>query len=129
MANRQRGEFPITLGGKEFTLRPTFEALEAACTDVNLGLPVLAGMLMSPHWRPSHLLALVKRTLTAAGETAPDDLPTLLLASTLIEVAHTCEEMLRFVLVGSVPKNYAAPSEESLTGATPTASLGAVSQE
>lgn len=129
MANRQRGEFPITLGGKEFTLRPSFEALEAACTDVNLGLPVLAGTIMSPHWKPSHLLALVKRTLIAGGEKAPDELPALLMASTLTNVADVCEQMLRFALIGSPPKNSAAPSEESQTETTPAASLGAVSQE
>jgi hypothetical protein len=128
MANRQRGEFPIQLGGKEFTLRPSFEALEAACSDVNLGLPVLAGTIMSPHWRPSHLLAMVKRTMSAGGEKVPDDLPALLLAQTLTDVADTCEQMLRFALIGSVPKNSEAP-RESQTETTPTASLGAVSQE
>jgi len=128
MANRQRGEFPITLGGREYTLRPSFEALEAACTDVNLGLPVLAGTIMSPHWKPSHLLALVKRTLVAGGEKAPDDLPALLMASTLTNVADVCEQMLRFALVGSVPANLKEPGEASLTEATPTASPGAVSQ-
>jgi hypothetical protein len=78
--------------------------MEAACSDVNLGLPVLAGTIMSPHWRPSHLLALVKRTMIAGGEKVPDDLPALLLAQTLTDVADTCEQMLRFALIGSVPK-------------------------
>lgn len=118
----------MVLGGKEFTLRPTFEAMEAACTDVNLGLPVLAGTIMSPHWRPSHLLALVKRTMIAGGEKAPDDLPALILAGPLTSVADTCEQMLRFALVGSVPANLKEPGEASLTEATPTASPGVVSQ-
>lgn len=99
------------LGGKEYTLRPSFEALEQACVDTGMGLPLLAGTIKSVHWRPSHLLALVKRTMAAAGEKPPEDLAALLAAGGLLNAAAVVEDMLQFSLVEAVPGNSEAPSE------------------
>ena len=111
MANRHRGERALMLGGDVFTLRPSFEALEAACDDTGLGLPLLAGTIKSPHWRPSHLLALVKRTMIAAGHKPPEDLSGLLVGAGLLNVAETVEEMLQFALIDAPPGNSEAPSD------------------
>ena len=99
------------LGGNEYTLRPSFEALEAACDDTGLGLPLLAGTIKSPHWRPSHLMALVKRTMIAAGEKPPADLAELMLSAGLLNVAETVEDMLQFALIDAPPGNSEAPSD------------------
>lgn len=124
MANRHRGEYALMLGGKEYTLRPSFEALEGACTDTGLGLPILAGMFKSPHWRPSYLLAMIRRTMQAGGETAPADLAALLASGAMLNAADVVEEMLQFALVDAAPGNSEAPSEKAATPG-PAASLGA----
>jgi len=59
MANRQRGEVTITLDGKEYVMRPTFEALCEIEDKLDAAIPDLIMLFKDGNIRLKHVAAIV----------------------------------------------------------------------
>jgi len=65
MANQQRGETTIKIGGKEFTMRPTFQALCDIEDRVGMGIPELIMRLSSGDVRLKYIIPVIHAGVTA----------------------------------------------------------------
>ena len=109
MANDERGEITVTLGGVEYTLRPTFEALAEMESQSGIGVLPLARRFMTQDWGVRDLAAVLAPAITAGGGKIPDNLGQLIIAAGPLRVAATVARFLSDALVGDA-KNADAPA-------------------
>jgi hypothetical protein len=69
MANRERGEISVTLGGKSYPLRPTFEAQCEAEDICGRGIVEMANRFQESKYGIREVAALIFTSMRAAGET------------------------------------------------------------
>lgn len=70
MANKERGDIAVTLGGRKFALRPTYEALCEIEEATGVKIVPLAAMFAAKHFGMRDMTAVVTAGLKAAGEPA-----------------------------------------------------------
>lgn len=75
MANKERGDVAIMLDGKEYTLRPSMEAIAEIEADLDLGIFGVAYRIRNRQAGLRDIQSIVLRGIKAAGEKPPTDLP------------------------------------------------------
>jgi len=71
MANKLKGEIDITLGGKKYVLRPTFEGLVELEEKAGAGLSQILYRFSNKDWSMKHVAAAIYGGLFHYGEKAP----------------------------------------------------------
>jgi len=70
MANKVRGEVEVTLKGKKYVLRPTFEAIAEAESRIGLGMTGIALKFARQEHGMREVAAMIYAGLLGAGNTA-----------------------------------------------------------
>lgn len=104
MANEVRGEVEIKLGGKRYSLRPTYEALAEIENLTDAGLIKLAGRFQEGDIRIKDVVAII---WAGMGDDAPaiDEVGRLVVAQGLADLTAVAGIFLAAALNPSVVKN------------------------
>jgi hypothetical protein len=117
MANENRGEVAIELGGESFTLRPTFDALSNMETRTGLGVIELAQRCTPTDYGGSwkfttrDVHAVLIEAIKASGAKPPADLGARIIQYGLPKAAAMCGTFLINALAGGQQGN-AEPTKE-----------------
>jgi hypothetical protein len=111
-ANKHRGEVEITLDGKSFTLRPTFQAMVEIEAVLGKGLLGLVRRISEMEFGYTEAQAVITAGLRAAGEKAtPEKVGEMVFRTGLAELAGPIGSFLTAALSGG-----AEPGEGGATG-------------
>ena len=72
MANKQRGEVEVRLGGRTWTMRPTFQAIAEIEDRTGLGMVELVVRFSDGRFGVTHMTAVIWAGIHAAHDDAPD---------------------------------------------------------
>jgi hypothetical protein len=117
MANEQRGETTITLGGETYTLRPTFEALAEMEQKAGCGIIVLMRRFLKDHqggtfdFSTRDVTAVLSSAIKAGGTQVPANLGAMIREAGLIFVANAVANFLANALAGEQQGNAEAAPE------------------
>lgn len=104
-ANRHRGEVEVTLGGRRFTMRPSFAAIAEIESRSGQGLVALARRLTAGDIRVSDFATIIAAGLRAAGEPARiETVGELVLEEGLGTLSPAVGEFLRQAISGGRPE-------------------------
>ncbi len=114
MANAVRGEVELKLGGKTYTLRPTFEALCEIESRLGMGIVELVTRVPRNRLALRHAAVVAHEGARAGGH--DDDLETIGAAITEAGLQNVMEPLVRFLLsgiAGGEGKKTEAPAGEA----------------
>jgi len=106
--NKHRGDAVVTLGGIEYTLRPSFAALVEMESRAGIGILPLAIRFGRQEFGLSDVIAVLAPAIKAGGQEVPKNLGEMMLAGGVTNMAMVCARLLGEALVGDA-KNDAAP--------------------
>ena len=72
MANKQRGEVEVVLGGKSWTMRPAFQALAEIEGMTGLGIAAVVKRFIESQFGIDDVAAVISASIRAAHDDAPD---------------------------------------------------------
>lgn len=98
--NRERGEVAITLGGVEYCLRPTFQALAEIESRAGVGLMKLANRFGTADFGIKDLIAVLEPAIEAGGVKPPADLGALIAEAGIANVVGPIGDFLAHALGG-----------------------------
>lgn len=111
--NELRGETSVTLGGTDYVLRPTFEALQEIERLTGLGLVPLAKKFLAQEFGVSDIRAVLIPAIKAGGAKAPDELGKLIMQAGPINLGGKIASFLTIALSGGEEKNAEAPKDQA----------------
>lgn len=100
MANIQRGEVSVTLGGRDYVLRPTFAALAEIESLAGRGLVALAQRFLDRQFGLNDVLAVLGPAIKAGGAKPPEKLGDAVAAAGVLNLAGPIARFLALALSG-----------------------------
>jgi Phage tail tube protein, GTA-gp10 len=100
MANIQRGEVTVTLGGRDYVLRPTFAALAEIESLAGRGLVPLAQRFLDRQFGLADVLAVLGPAIKAGGSKPPENLGDAVVAAGVLNLAGPIARFLAHALSG-----------------------------
>lgn len=111
--NPQRGDVTITLGGRDYVLRPTFDALVGLEGKLETGLVPLARQFLEGRFGLREVNAILVAGIEGAGQRPPDDLGELIVKDGIAGFTEPLVQFLSGALRGDARGNAAAPPGET----------------
>lgn len=109
--NAHRGEVNVSLGGTEYVLRPTFNALSEMERLTGMGLIPLTMRFARMEFTLTDIRTVLSQAIKAGGGTVPENLGALILEETPRKLAPVIAEFLSEAIAGGETKNAEAPAE------------------
>ena len=109
--NEHRGEVTLTLGGTDYVLRPTFDAVEKIERTTGLGLVSLVMRFARMEFSLSDIKAVLSHSIKAAGQKVPDNIGDMIMDAGPRNLAPICTDYLSRAMAGGETKNAEAPAE------------------
>jgi hypothetical protein len=100
MANRERGEVAVSLGGKDYCLRPTFQALAEIEHRAGMGLVALAKRFLEREFGLNDVIAVLEPAIEAGGQTPPKELGKLAAEQGIMRLGLPIAQFLVQALTG-----------------------------
>jgi hypothetical protein len=100
VVNRERGEVAIVLGGTEYCLRPTFQALAEIEARAGVGLVPLARRFLEREFGLKEVLAVLGPAIEAGGAKPPADLGDCVVRAGIANYFGPVSEFLTLALGG-----------------------------
>jgi hypothetical protein len=100
MANKERGEIAVSLGGKDYRLRPTFQALAEIENRSGIGLVALARRFLAQDFGLNDVIAVLEPAIEAGGVKPPADLGALVVMQGIATFTAPIETFLIQALTG-----------------------------
>ena len=85
--NKQRGDVAVTIGGQEYVLRPTYQALAEIEARTGVGLVALAGKFMNRDFGVVEAVAIISAGIAGSGEKPPKDLGDQIIGQGVLQLA------------------------------------------
>jgi hypothetical protein len=101
MVNRERSEVTIVLGGKEYCLRPTFQALAEIEARAGVGLIKLMRRFVDHEFGLKDVLAVLGPAIEAGGVKPPVDLGDRIVETGIANFFGPVSEFLALALGGA----------------------------
>lgn len=79
MANTQRGELKVVLGGVEYACRPTFESIARIEERANVGIMELATRVLNVKFKITDAAIMIEEFIKGAGDTPPKNIGKLVM--------------------------------------------------
>ena len=119
MANKQRGEVDVKLGGKTWTMRPAFQALCEIEDRTGVGITTLARRFHDGDFGAGPIVAVLWAGIRAAHDDAPDydEVGRLVVAEGVIGFAAPALAFLLAALLGDGAGTKAAKKAEKKAAA------------
>lgn len=102
--NKLRGESKITLGGSDYALLPSHQALAAIETRLDLGIIQVVNRLLRFDARTTDIAVIVEEGIRAAGGKVPEDLPGLLQEHGIVSAYKIVSDFLTAALQDDTQK-------------------------
>ena len=101
MVNRERSEVTIVLGGKEYCLRPTFQALAEIEARAEIGLVPLARRFIEREFGLKDMIVVLGPAIEAGGAKPPADLSAMVVGAGIANYFGPVAEFLALALGGA----------------------------
>ncbi|MBI2235343.1 MAG: gene transfer agent family protein [Magnetospirillum sp.] len=103
--NKHRGDVAVTLGGREYVLRPTFGALVEIEERLGMGLVPLARKVLEGQFGFKEVATIIACGIKGAGERVPGNLGDLTVEAGLMQLSEPVARFLNGALAGDAEGN------------------------
>ena len=115
MANKQRGEVEVELGGKTWTMRPAFQALAEIEDMTGLGIAAVVKRFFESQFGIGDVTAVIRAGIRAAHDDAPDfeTIKRAIVAEGFNEFAIVASKFLAAALAGAASRGLGGQAKKA----------------